>query len=61
MSYIHAVLKYLTWLRACVLGIIICLIYFTFEKLNSENSYIEEFGFYLEPYLETISSLLTPI
>ena len=53
MSYRLAVLKYPTCLRVCVLGILICLIYFTFEKLDSKNSYIEELGFYSDAYLET--------
>ena len=52
MSYMFAVLKYLTYLNACVLGILVFLIYFTFEKLNSKNSYIEEFGYYSEVHLE---------
>ena len=46
MSYMLGVLKYLTYLRACVLGNLVCLIYFTFEKLNSKNYFTEEFAFY---------------
>ena len=53
MSYRLAVLKYLTCLRVCVTGIFACLIYFTFEKLNSENSYIQELRFYSDAYSET--------
>ena len=41
MSYMLAVLKHFTYLRACVLGILKCLVYFTFEKLISKNSYVE--------------------
>ena len=37
---------------ACVLCILVVLICSTFEKLNSKNFYIEEFGFYSEVYLE---------
>ena len=44
MSYMFALLKYLTCLRACVPGILTCLVYFTLEKSNSKNSYKEEFG-----------------
>ena len=47
MSYMLAVLK--TCLRASVLGIFVCLIYFTFEICNSKNFYKEEFGFYWNP------------
>ena len=50
MSYMLAVL---TLLRACVLRILVCLIYFTFEKLNPKNSFKEEFAFYSEAYLKS--------
>ena len=36
------VIKYLTCSHACVLGILFCLIYFTFEKLNFKKPYIED-------------------
>ena len=49
---ILALLKHLMFLLcACVLDILVCLIYFMIEKLNSKNSFIEEFGFYSEAYL----------
>ena len=35
MPYMFAVLKYLTCLRACVLGILVCLIHFTKIPKNS--------------------------
>ena len=48
-------------LRACVLDILVCLIYFTFVKLNSKNLYIVKFDFYLEAYLEpTCTSIMKP-
>ena len=49
ISYMLAVLKYPTCFRVWYL---VCLIYVTFEKLNSKNYFIEEFGFHLEVYLE---------
>ena len=52
MSYVVAVLKYRTRLRACVLGILICLIYFIFQKLSFKNCYKEEFNFCSETYLK---------
>ena len=42
MSYMLAVVKYLTCSCACVLGVLVCPIYFIFEKLNSKNC-IEKF------------------
>ena len=38
MSHMFVVLKYLTCLSAYVLGILVFLICFTYEKLNSKNS-----------------------
>ena len=55
MSCMLTVLKHLTFLRACVLGIHFCLIYFILEKLNSKNLYLEELEFYSEAYLEPTS------
>ena len=52
MPYMLAALKYLTCLRPCMLGILVCLIFFTFEKLNFKKTYIEQFGLYSETYLE---------
>ena len=52
ISYMHAVPIYLTCLHACVLGVLVCPICFTFKKLNSRNSYIGflfDWGKYLEP------------
>ena len=40
MSRMLAVLKYLACLLAYVLGVLVCNFSFTFEKLNSKNSYI---------------------
>ena len=38
-------LKYLTWLRAWVFGVLVCPFSFTFKKLNSKNTYMEKFYF----------------
>lgn len=43
MSYTLAVLRYFMRLRTYVLGVLVCSISFTFEKLNSENSYVDLF------------------
>ena len=57
------VLTYRIWLLSSnilctyVLGILVCLIYVTFEKLNSKNCFIEELGFYSEVNLELLLNI----
>ena len=43
MSYMFVVLKQLSCLRVCILGVLVFPICFTFEKLNSKNSCTEKF------------------
>ena len=50
MSYILAVLKYLTCLVLSCLFDIDCPISSTFEKLNSKNPYIESFILFREVF-----------
>ena len=45
ISYRHAVLKCLTCLHACVFGVLVYPIFFTFEKVNFKNPYIEKLVF----------------
>ena len=43
MSYMLSIICYLMYLCACMLCALVCHICFTFQKLNSENSYVQIF------------------
>ena len=45
MSYMLPVLKYFACLDVCMLGILVCPTFLTFEKLSSKNVYKENFAF----------------
>ena len=50
ISYMLAVLKNLSCFSACVLSVLVCSICFTFEKLNSKNSYVENLFWFREVF-----------